>query len=188
MTDTPIKTEPPSPETQFLREQYYAAKTKQSDLMDAWARDLLKLELAIPGIYAAVLKFVEGSSAKAPDSPLLFGVFGCWGVSLLITVVAIVPRAWKVDVAKVKAIPRIRSGIQAAISIPLTCSPKLSAPCPIASAARRTPSAKVSPNPSIVLSTILPVKPSVTITSVVPLDISWPSMLPIKFKFLFLRR
>ena len=73
--------------------------------MDKWARDLLKLELAIPGIYVTALKFIEGSSAKAPASPLLFATLGCWGLSLLITVVALIPRKWKVDVTKVKADP-----------------------------------------------------------------------------------
>lgn len=105
MNETPMKTRPLSPETVFLREQYYAAKTGQSDLMDGWARDLLKLELAIPGLYATVLKLVEGSEARAPASPLLFGVFGCWGAALLITVVALVPRGWRVDESKVKAHP-----------------------------------------------------------------------------------
>lgn len=105
MTDEIIQTHPPSTETTFLTAQYYAAKAGQSDLMDQLARDLIKLQLAIPGIYAAALKLIEGSDATVSSSPLLFAVVGCWGVSLLLTVISLIPRRWKVDTSKIKASP-----------------------------------------------------------------------------------
>lgn len=105
MSDSPMPTKPLSSETKFLREKYYAAKTSQSELMDQLARDLIKLELAITGIYTAVLKLVEGADAVMPEPLMIYWVFGFWGTSLLLTLISLFPRQWMVDTSKVKPGP-----------------------------------------------------------------------------------
>jgi hypothetical protein len=99
-----IQAKPVSPETKLLREAYWADKTGQADLMDSLAKELIRLELAIPGIYATILKFLSGGDATADNSQpnRLYAIFGLWGLSLILSFLSLYPLWWQVDTAKIK--------------------------------------------------------------------------------------
>jgi len=92
-----ISTRPPSPGETLLREKFYESVAAQDDLMSKVAGQLLTLELAIPGIYAAVLKLVRGDAATLPLNLAFYLTFGCWLLALGLTLTGLIPRKWKVD-------------------------------------------------------------------------------------------
>lgn len=75
MTDQILNGQPPLPTDEALLKAYHDAVIKQADLYVDLAKELLKLELAIPGIYAAALKLVTDQS---PHVLLVTAAFGCW--------------------------------------------------------------------------------------------------------------
>jgi hypothetical protein len=98
MTEQPIPTaQPVSPEAKLLREKYFEQYAGQSELMDKLGGHLITLELAIPGLYAAVLKLVQGEKATLPIDGWTYFTFICWTAALLLTIISLVPRRWKVD-------------------------------------------------------------------------------------------
>jgi hypothetical protein len=66
MNDQPLTTRPPDAYEAKIKEKYAESFAGQSDLMDKLAQQLLTLELAIPGLYATVLKLVAGDKATVP--------------------------------------------------------------------------------------------------------------------------
>ncbi len=92
-----IKTRPPTDLEQKLKEKYAESFAAQSDLMDALARQLLTLELAIPGMYATALKLVSGSNATLPLNAWLIAAFSLWFGALALTLIALVPKEYQVD-------------------------------------------------------------------------------------------
>ncbi|MEJ1298218.1 MAG: hypothetical protein RPU34_12520 [Candidatus Sedimenticola sp. (ex Thyasira tokunagai)] len=60
MNNHPIITSPPSSGEVLLRERFTDEITGQPERLDALARQLLTLELAISGLYATVLKLIHG--------------------------------------------------------------------------------------------------------------------------------
>lgn len=66
MEDRPIPTRPPSRRDELIQERYIEEFARQSEHMDALARQLITLELAIPGLYATLLKLVAGGKATVP--------------------------------------------------------------------------------------------------------------------------
>jgi hypothetical protein len=50
-----IKTRPVRPEERFMQERFSEAIADQSTIMTSLAQQLLVVELAIPGLYAAIL-------------------------------------------------------------------------------------------------------------------------------------
>lgn len=105
MSEEPIKTKPVSTTTNILREKFYAQYANQSEQMDALARQLITIELAIPGLYATVLKLTQGDKATLPADNWLYFTFGCWFLALALTLAALFPRRWKVDPTKIKPDP-----------------------------------------------------------------------------------
>jgi len=80
-----------------LREQFAADVAGQIDRMDALARQLIVLQLAIPGIYAAMLKLISGDKAMI-DNPLLLALaFIIWFAALGFTLSSIMPQKQQVD-------------------------------------------------------------------------------------------
>ena len=75
MTTEILNGQPPQPADEALLKAYHDAVIKQADLYVDLAKELLKLELAIPGIYAAALKLVTDQS---PHALLVAAAFGCW--------------------------------------------------------------------------------------------------------------
>ena len=97
MTNPPLTTRPPDTYEEKIKEKYAESFANQSDLMDKLAQQLLVLELAIPGLYATVLKLISGDKATVPVNNMLYVTFGLWVVALGLTLMALMPREWKVN-------------------------------------------------------------------------------------------
>jgi cytochrome c biogenesis factor len=89
-----------------MRQKFYESLAAQSDLMDKVSAQLLTLELAIPGLYAAVLKLVSGDKATVALSPFFYLTFACWLLVLALTLVAIIPKKWKVNPELLRQTPQ----------------------------------------------------------------------------------
>ncbi len=92
-----LATRPPSEGENLLRNKFAESIAGQSELMDKLGQQLITLELAIPGLYATVLKFTQGDTATAARNQWLYLAFGCWFVALALTLASMVPRHWRVD-------------------------------------------------------------------------------------------
>jgi hypothetical protein len=99
-----VTTQPLSTIDKKLEEKFAESITQQSELMDTLGKQLLTLELAIPGVYATVLKLVAGEKATLTID-WGFGVtFLLWFVALLLTLLAIFPKAYRVDSSRLDEI------------------------------------------------------------------------------------
>jgi hypothetical protein len=106
MSDRPISTRPLNENEKLLREKFYESLAAQSDLMDKLAERLLTLELAIPGLYAAVLKLVSGDKATVIVNAAFYVTFACWILALILTLLALTPKKWTVDTSILKQDPK----------------------------------------------------------------------------------
>ena len=68
---------------------------KQSDRLDDVAKEMLKLELAIPGLYAVALTLLAGKDAVI-SAGWLIAVFICWLLAAGLTFMALFPRRYEV--------------------------------------------------------------------------------------------
>jgi hypothetical protein len=105
MSDKPISTRPLSDNEKLLRDKFYASIVAQSDLMDKLSERLLTLELAIPGLYATVLKLVSGDKATVILNPAFYLTFACWLAALGLTLFALIPQKWTVDTSILRQDP-----------------------------------------------------------------------------------
>lgn len=99
----PLSTRPLNSADTLLRDKFAESIVGQSELMDKVAQQLITLELAIPGLYATVLKLVAGEAGRVAVNWLVYGAFGCWFLALLLTLVSLFPRQWKVDQSVLRA-------------------------------------------------------------------------------------
>lgn len=106
MSEKPISTRPLNDNEKLLREKFYESIVAQSDLMDKLSERLLTLELAIPGLYATALKLMRGDKAIVTINIALYVTFACWLLALILTLVALTPKKWKVDPAILKQDPK----------------------------------------------------------------------------------
>ena len=88
-----------------LREGFAKALTEQAAHFDELAKQLITLELAIPGLYAAVLKLVSGDTSTLHHSWPIVIAFVCWLLALGFTFSSLLPQKHIVD-------PDSLSGIQ----------------------------------------------------------------------------
>ncbi len=95
MNETPHPTAPPFRQDQLLRDKLIEDITGQSTRMDDLARQLIALELAVPGIYAAALKLVPKGTVFGDVWLRL--TFVCWGMALVLALIALTPRNYRVD-------------------------------------------------------------------------------------------
>lgn len=95
--NTIIKGRPPNAEETFIHEKHLESISRQPILMEEVAKQLLTLELAIPGIYATVLKLTSGDKDKLTLTDNLYFVFSFWLVSLICILIALLPRAYRID-------------------------------------------------------------------------------------------
>ncbi len=102
MANKPLPTQPISPNTALLQKKFYEQFAAQSEQLDKLGGQLITLELAIPGLYAAVLKLVHGKDTTLTIDGWLYFTFACWFLALLLTLLSLVPRRWKVDPTVVK--------------------------------------------------------------------------------------
>jgi len=110
MTDQPLTTRPPDAYEAKIKEKYAESYANQSDLMDKLAQQLLTLELAIPGLYATVLKLVAGDKAIVPINTMLYVTYALWLVGLGLTLLALIPREWKVNREIMEQDPKSTTG------------------------------------------------------------------------------
>ena len=106
MNNSPIPTRPVNENEKLLREKFYKSITGQSDLMDKLSGRLLTLELAIPGLYATVVKLIGGDTATVSRNAAFYGTFACWLLALILTLVALIPKKWTVDPTLLKQDPK----------------------------------------------------------------------------------
>lgn len=92
MSNEPISTRPVSDQEKILRDEFYKAIAGQSDLMDKVSERLLTLELAIPGLYATVLKLVGGEKATVYVNAAFYATFAFWLLALAFTLAALTPK------------------------------------------------------------------------------------------------
>jgi hypothetical protein len=97
-------TEPPEPITTTvaeaadtaLVEACHAERARQADRLDDLAKELFKLELAIPGLYAAALRLLEGKAQGLP-AVTVWLAFAFWLTALGLTLWGLFPRRWRVQ-------------------------------------------------------------------------------------------
>ena len=97
MTEETIQMQRPPDKHKILKDKFAESIAAQSELMDKLGQQLLTLELAIPGLYATVLKLTSGDKATVSPGPWLYATFGCWFVALFFTLASLTPRKWRVD-------------------------------------------------------------------------------------------
>jgi hypothetical protein len=85
--------QPPNPADKVLIDAYRQDLVKQADRYDDLAKELIKLELAIPGIFAAALKLIVGAP---PAIPWVIAAFVCWLTALILTMMALFPKKYTV--------------------------------------------------------------------------------------------
>lgn len=69
----------------------------QATRLDDLAKQLITLNLAIPGLYATVLKFISGDKALVNDPVLLLITFAAWLLALGFALVSLFPGRYRVD-------------------------------------------------------------------------------------------
>lgn len=106
MPDKSISTRPVNENEKLLRAKFYESIAAQSDLMDKLGEKLLTLELAIPGVYATALKLIRGDNATVGVDWLLILAFAFWASALVMTLIALTPKNWKVDIRVLKQAPQ----------------------------------------------------------------------------------
>jgi len=97
MNEKIISTYPESENEKLLRKKFYEDIAAQSERVDSLSAHLLTLELAIPGIYATVLKLLRGGDATLQNLGAIWWTFGFWFIALILTLIALTPRKWKVN-------------------------------------------------------------------------------------------
>lgn len=69
----------------------------QATRLDELAKQLITLCIAVPGIYAAVLKIVLGKDGVMPGENLVFLAFLTWLLALFFSIAALLPERQAVD-------------------------------------------------------------------------------------------
>lgn len=106
MSHQSISTRPLNENETLLRKKFYESIAAQSDLMDTLSERLLTLELGIPGLFATVLKLTQGEDATLSINAALNAAFALWLLALILTLLALTPRKWRVDTSLLKQDPK----------------------------------------------------------------------------------
>jgi hypothetical protein len=110
MDDDIVYSAPPSKSDEELEKGFVTAIIEQPKLLDELAKQLVTLGLAIPGLYATVLKFIGGDDALVESATMILGAFACWFVALALSLVSLTPRKWPVDRSKLRSNKPAASG------------------------------------------------------------------------------
>ncbi len=94
------------PGDQALLDAYYQEPVKQAERFADLAKELFKLELAIPGIYAAALRVVDQQAINWSGVLIAFLL---WATALVLTLRAIIPRKYTVLENVIRS-PRLARG------------------------------------------------------------------------------
>jgi hypothetical protein len=107
-TSEPIRVTAPekTKADEVLEESFYKDLAAQSERLDKFALELIKLQLAIPALYAGILKLVDNKDAVAAkvaaeevakattvglDSTVFLGIFIPWLIALVLSFAAVFP-------------------------------------------------------------------------------------------------
>ena len=99
-----VKTAPLSTIDKKLEEKLAEEIVNQSSLMDDIGKQLITLELAIPGIYATALKLTTQDATASYGGIFLFLTFLLWFIALMFTFFAIFPAEYRVDTKRLDSI------------------------------------------------------------------------------------
>ena len=88
---------PPDKVDETLLECFAKDIAGQAARLDDLAKQLITLGIAIPGIYAAVLKLVSGDKATMDMPGLLLLAFLCWLIALGLSLASLLPVRYEVD-------------------------------------------------------------------------------------------
>ena len=97
MSNQPLTTKPLDSYHKKLKDKYAESFAEQSNLMNKLAQQLLSLELAIPGLYATFFKLIRSDKSVMQENYAIYAAFGLWLISLILNLVALIPRKWKVN-------------------------------------------------------------------------------------------
>lgn len=96
---------PPDAADRVLAERFFEGLADQGKQMDELARQMIAVELAVPGLYASILALLRGQDATLPDGRLVVLTFGCWLAALALSFAALFPRRYRVDPTLVRGAP-----------------------------------------------------------------------------------
>lgn len=100
MTEEPeeiLGSSSPSTADEELEKGLAAAVVGQPALLDELGKQMVTLCLAIPGLFATVLKLTGGDEAVLPASGFVLSAFACWLVALILSLASLVPVTRSVD-------------------------------------------------------------------------------------------
>lgn len=92
-----ISTRPLNENEKMLQKKFYEDIATQSARVDSLSVHLLGIELAIPGIYATVLKLISGDDATLGNTGTVYITFFFWFIALVLTLVALTPKKYTVN-------------------------------------------------------------------------------------------
>ena len=87
----------PSKGDEELEKGLAMAVVEQPKSLDELGKQMVTLCLAIPGLFATVLKLTGGDDAVLRANCFVLWAFGCWFVALLLSLASLVPVVRKVD-------------------------------------------------------------------------------------------
>ena len=97
-----IGSTPPPTGDEELKKGFATAIVDQPKLLDELGKQLVTLNLAIPGLFATVMKLTSGEDAVIHLDSFFTWAFICWLIALILSLVSLTPRTWKVDRAIVR--------------------------------------------------------------------------------------
>lgn len=92
-----ISTRPLDENEKLLQKKFYEDLANQSERVDVLSAYLLNIELAIPGLYAGVLKLISGDGASLDNTSTVRLTFLLWFIALILTIIALTPKKYAVD-------------------------------------------------------------------------------------------
>lgn len=83
---------------QELQKGFVGIIVDQPKLLDDLGKQIIAISLVVPGIYATVLKLVEGSDSVLKVTITVYIAFFCWFSSLVLALFSVMPKKWNVNV------------------------------------------------------------------------------------------
>lgn len=96
---------------EILAERFFERLADQSKQMDELARQMITVELAVPGLYASILALLRGQDATLPAGWPLVVTFACWLAALALSFLALFPRHYDVDPTILQGDPENAPGV-----------------------------------------------------------------------------
>ena len=93
-----------------LRESFAKDIAEQCNRLDDLAKHLITLQIAIPGIFAAILKLVAGENAVIKQNGQVIGAYIAWLLGLALTWASLIPAKHTIDRDSLTAIENYFTG------------------------------------------------------------------------------